>query len=113
MTETSHKLDDLVLRLLMQLWIANDSAAPDISSFQFELRFDQRQSHTLWSYQVEGRRQDGLEGAQEEGRAGPQGQKVIPAPERQDGGGENVVLAASVALGVTHRLLFRLTAPVA
>jgi hypothetical protein len=36
----------------MQLWIANNSAAPDVGTLQFELRFDQRQNHAAWSYQL-------------------------------------------------------------
>ena len=58
MAKTGHKGNDLVLRLLLQLWIADDPALPNIRTLQFELRFDQRQNYSPWSYQVERVRQD-------------------------------------------------------
>jgi len=53
MPETSHKLDDLVLRPLVQLRIADDSATPDVCTLQLKLRLDERENHTARSYQVE------------------------------------------------------------
>ncbi len=40
---------DLLLRLLVQFGRAHDAASADILARELELRFDQRQDHTVWS----------------------------------------------------------------
>src|SRR5205823_10301160 len=38
--------------------LADNAAAVDVFALQFKLRLDQRQDHTVWSYQLESPRQD-------------------------------------------------------
>src|SRR5262249_14468782 len=52
------ELHNLLLRFFMQRGLANNPAAADIAAFQFKLRFDQGQNHTVRSYQLERARQD-------------------------------------------------------
>ena len=49
---------NLILRFLVQRRIPNDPAVRDFRRLEFKLRLDQRQDHTVGSYQVEGVRQD-------------------------------------------------------
>ena len=43
------KSDDLLLRLLVQPCQSHNPAAAHVRASKLELRFDQRQDHTVWS----------------------------------------------------------------
>jgi len=58
MAQMRHKGDNLVLRLLVQVLIANDSAFSHFGTLQLELWFDQRENHSSRGYQVECVRQN-------------------------------------------------------
>ena len=47
-----------LLHLGLQRRIVHDPAPADVFALQLELRFDQREDHTIWSYQLESARQD-------------------------------------------------------
>src|SRR5207248_10087005 len=57
MPKIGHKGDNLVLCLLMQGRIANNSAFAYFRALQFELGFYERENHSTWSYYSEGVRQ--------------------------------------------------------
>ncbi len=58
MTGVRDEVPNLILRFLVQLRIANNSAMRDFGRLELKLRFDQRKDHTVGSYQLEGVRQD-------------------------------------------------------
>ena len=58
MTGVHNEVANLILRFLVQSWVSNDSTVSDFRGSKLKLRFDQRQDHTVGSYQVEGVRQD-------------------------------------------------------
>src|SRR5207244_9780739 len=58
MTARLDKVHNFLLRFLVQRRVAHESAAADIFALQFKLRFDERQNHTVWSYQLESVGQD-------------------------------------------------------
>ena len=58
MAHIVHKRDDLVLCLLVQAKIADDSALPHLGTLQFKLRFDERHNYAAGLQQGERVRED-------------------------------------------------------
>src|SRR2546423_14874502 len=62
MARPEHEVANFPLRFLVQSRFAHDAAAAHIRSLELKLRFDEREDHSVGSYQLESVRQDQSQG---------------------------------------------------
>src|SRR2546423_12641664 len=62
MARPEHEVANFPLRFLVQSRFAHDAAAAHIRSLELKLRFDEREDHSVGSYQLERIRQDQSQG---------------------------------------------------
>src|SRR5438046_10137316 len=62
MARLEHEVANFLLRFLVQSRFAHDPAAAHIRSLELKLRFDEREDHSVGSYQLERVRQDQSQG---------------------------------------------------